>query len=118
MCRAGTATVFEFKVTQQALNTRHAIRKACEEYALGFIDTQREQFKRLGVLGEWDNPPHVEPRLRGGGTAAVRRLGEKDSSIAVRSRFISRQAEVEYQDHVSQSVYVKFPIGARPTCTC
>ena len=32
------------------------IRKACEAYARKYIDIQREQFKRLGVLGDWDNP--------------------------------------------------------------
>src|SRR5690242_15015591 len=33
-----------------------AIRKACDAYARKYIDIQREQFKRLGVLGDWDNP--------------------------------------------------------------
>ena len=32
------------------------IRKACEAYARKYIDIQREQFKRLGVLGDWENP--------------------------------------------------------------
>ena len=32
------------------------LRKICREYALTYVDNQREQFKRLGVLGEWDNP--------------------------------------------------------------
>ena len=32
------------------------LRKMCREFALGFVDDQRDQFKRLGVLGEWDNP--------------------------------------------------------------
>ena len=52
----------EFKVTQQMRKdgntdaTPAMIRKACEASALEFVDKQREQFKRLGVLGEWDNP--------------------------------------------------------------
>ena len=56
----------EFKVTQdlrKAAGARGrgrfdpaAIRKACEAYARKYIDVQRAQFKRLGVLGDWDNP--------------------------------------------------------------
>ena len=52
----------EFKVTQQMRKAGQgnagpaAIRTACDEYARKFIDTQRSQFKRLGVLGQWDDP--------------------------------------------------------------
>lgn len=52
----------EFKVTQemrksgQAAADAAAIRKACEAYAQKYIGIQREQFRRLGVLGEWDHP--------------------------------------------------------------
>ena len=52
----------EFKVTQEMrkagdTNTDAAtIRKACEAYARKYIDIQRVQFKRLGVLGDWENP--------------------------------------------------------------
>jgi isoleucyl-tRNA synthetase len=59
----------EFKVTQDMRKTQEAgagaqqpasdpasIRKACEAYARKYIDIQRAQFKRLGILGDWDNP--------------------------------------------------------------
>ena len=52
----------EFKVVQQMrkegadMDDVAAIRTACEAYARKYIDLQREQFKRLGVLGEWDKP--------------------------------------------------------------
>ena len=52
----------EFKVTQEMrkagspVNDAAAIRKACDAYARKYIDIQRAQFKRLGVLGDWDNP--------------------------------------------------------------
>jgi isoleucyl-tRNA synthetase len=52
----------EFKVSQEMRKAGDspsdpaAIRKACEAYARKYIDIQREQFKRLGVLGDWDNP--------------------------------------------------------------
>ena len=52
----------EFKVTQemrkagQTAADAATIRTACEAYARKFIDLQRTQFKRLGVLGDWENP--------------------------------------------------------------
>ena len=52
----------EFKVTQEMRKAgdtnadASTIRKACEVYARKYIDLQRTQFKRLGVLGDWDNP--------------------------------------------------------------
>ena len=52
----------EFKVTQEMRKAGDTtadaatIRKACEAYARKYIDIQRAQFKRLGVLGDWDNP--------------------------------------------------------------
>ena len=54
----------EFKVTQEMRKARRhgrsrsrpTIRKACEAYARKYIDIQRDQFKRLGVLGDWDIP--------------------------------------------------------------
>ena len=115
----------EFKVTQQMRKdgntdaTPAAIRKACEEYALGFIDTQREQFKRLGVLGEWDNPyltlnPAYEAEeLRLFADLVEKGFvyrGKKPVYWSIPCRTALAEAEVEYQDHVSQSVYVKFPI--------
>ena len=52
----------EFKVTQEMRKAGDTssdpatIRNACEAYALKYIDIQRTQFKRLGILGDWDNP--------------------------------------------------------------
>ena len=64
MCPDGTATAcrlsskFPRKCARPANNGRRraTIREACEAYARKYIDIQREQFKRLGVLGDWDNP--------------------------------------------------------------
>ena len=50
-------------------------RRRCREYAAKFIDIQREEFKRLGVFGDWSDPvPHDGARLRGGDRARVRPL--------------------------------------------
>src|SRR5215471_18509103 len=52
----------EFKVTQEMRKAGDAsvdaasIRRACDAYARKYIDLQRTQFKRLGILGDWDNP--------------------------------------------------------------
>ena len=115
----------EFKVTQQMRKdgntdaTPAMIRKACEAYALEFVDKQREQFKRLGVLGEWDNPYlTLHPEYEAEELRLFAELvdkgfvyrGKKPVYWSIPCRTALAEAEVEYQDHVSQSVYVKFPI--------
>ena len=115
----------EFKVTQEmrksgAQSTAAAtIRKACEEYAWKFINLQREQFKRLGVLGQWDNPyitlnkAYEAEELRLFADIVEKGFvyrGKKPVYWSIPARTALAEAEVEYQDHVSQSVYVKFPI--------
>jgi isoleucyl-tRNA synthetase len=96
-----------------------AIRKLCRAYAQKYVDTQREEFKRLGVLGEWDHPyltmtPGYEATIirefgkfveRGGvykGLKPVLWCTQDQTALA--------EAEVEYDDHTSPSIYVKFPI--------
>ena len=115
----------EFKVTtemRKAGNTAAdaaTIRTACEEYARKFIDTQRVQFKRLGVLGDWENPYLT---LNKEYEAAELMLfadivekgfvyrGKKPIYWSIPARTALAEAEVEYHDHVSQSIYVKFPV--------
>jgi len=102
---------------------RRHIRKACEAYALKFLDLQRAQFKRLGVLGDWDNP-YVT--LNKGYEADELRLfadivekgfvyrGKKPVYWSIPARTALAEAEVEYHDHVSPSIYVKFPVVGQP----
>ncbi len=119
----------EFKVSQEMRkagktdSTPAEIRTLCEEYARKFIDLQRTQFKRLGVLGEWENPyltlnkayEAEELRLFADlvGKGFVYR-GKKPVYWSIPCRTALAEAEVEYQDHVSQSVYVKFPVVGVP----
>ncbi len=101
-----------------------AIRRLCRDYAERFVKTQREEFKRLGVLGEWDQPyltmtPGYEATIirefgkfveRGGvykGLKPVLWCTQDQTALA--------EAEVEYEDHTSPSIYVKFPIVTSPT---
>ena len=119
----------EFKVTQEMRKSGTTnydpvnIRKTCEAYARKFIDIQRAQFKRLGVLGDWENPYLT---LNPGYEADELRLfadlveqgfvyrGKKPVYWSIPARTALAEAEVEYNDHVSQSVYVKFPIVGQP----
>ena len=115
----------EFKVTQEMRKAGTtstdpaAIRKACEAYAWKFINLQRDQFKRLGVLGQWDNPyitldkAYEADELRLFADIVEKGFvyrGKKPVYWSIPARTALAEAEVEYQDHVSQSVYVKFPI--------
>ncbi len=100
-----------------------AIRKACEAYARKFIDLQRTQFKRLGVLGDWENPyltlnkEYEADELRLFADIVEQGFvyrGKKPVYWSIPCRTALAEAEVEYQDHVSQSVFVKFPVVGRP----
>ncbi|WP_456324128.1 isoleucine--tRNA ligase [Desulfonauticus submarinus] len=96
------------------------IREKCREYALKYLDIQREEFKRLGVFGLWDKPyltmsPDYEAATarelarfmkRGG----VRRA-KKPIHWCISCKTALAEAEVEYYDHTSPSIYVRFPIS-------
>jgi isoleucyl-tRNA synthetase len=115
----------EFKVSQEmrkAGNTdadAATIRKACEAYARKYIDLQRTQFKRLGVLGDWENPyltlnkEYEADELRLFANIVEKGFvyrGKKPVYWSIPCRTALAEAEVEYADHVSQSVFVKFPV--------
>lgn len=96
------------------------IRKQCRRYAEGFIDIQRAEFKRLGVLGEWKNP-YLTMAYPYEATIA-RELGrffaeggiirsKKPIYWCANCQTALAEAEVEYHDHVSPSIYVKFPLS-------
>jgi isoleucyl-tRNA synthetase len=96
-----------------------AIRNACDAYARKHVAIQRDQFKRLGILGEWDNPyltlakEYEAEELRLFARLVERGFvyrGKKPVYWSIPCRTALAEAEVEYQDHVSQSIYVKFPV--------
>ncbi len=119
----------EFKVSQDmrkagdTATDAATIRKACETYARKYIDIQRVQFKRLGVLGDWDNPyltlarEYEAEELRLFADIVERGFvyrGKKPVYWSIPCRTALAEAEVEYKDHVSQSAYVKFPLVGHP----
>ncbi|MTI81359.1 MAG: isoleucine--tRNA ligase [Firmicutes bacterium] len=94
-------------------------RKKCKDYALKFVDIQREEFKRLGVRGDWENPyftllPKYEAKqIRVFGEMAKAGYiykGLKPVYWCADCETALAEAEVEYADKTSPSIYVKFPI--------
>ncbi len=99
--------------------SKAAFRAACREYASGWINVQRDQFKRLGVLGDWDN--RYATMDFGTEAAIVREFhkfktsgqlyrGSKPVMWSPVERTALADAEIEYHDHVSPTVWVKFPV--------
>ncbi|MGE7876980.1 isoleucine--tRNA ligase [Peribacillus muralis] len=94
-------------------------RKLCEEYAYVQIDNQREQFKRIGVRGDWDNPyitlkPEYEAQqIKVFGDMAKKGYiykGKKPVYWSPSSESALAEAEIEYQDKRSASIYVAFEV--------
>ena len=93
-------------------------RRLCREYAEKFIEIQKKEFRRLGIQGDWEHPyltmaySFEAQILRELGrfveSGAVYR-GTKPIYWCMACRTALAEAEVEYADHVSHSIYVKFP---------
>ncbi|OYX42526.1 MAG: isoleucine--tRNA ligase [Rhodobacterales bacterium 32-67-9] len=98
-----------------------AFRQECRKFAEGWIDVQREEFKRLGVTGNWADPYltmnyHAEAVIAGeflkflmNGTLYQ---GSKPVMWSPVEKTALAEAEVEYHDHTSHTIWVKFPIVA------
>jgi isoleucyl-tRNA synthetase len=95
------------------------IRRECRKYAEKFVNLQREEFKRLGILGEWDSPyltmsHEYEATIARTFATFVERgsvyKGLKPVHWCISCQTALAEAEVEYEDHTSPSVYVKFPV--------
>ena len=99
-----------------------AFRAACREYAHKQVDAQRKDFKRLGVLGDWEHPyltmmPRYEAeQLRAFATIIKNGhvyKGYKPVHWCLNCRSALAEAEVEYEDRTSPSVYVRFEVVDR-----
>ena len=95
------------------------IREECRKYALKYIDIQREEFKRLGVLGEWDRPyltmdPEYEAEvlryLAAFFAAGSVFKGKRPVHWCPVHKTALAEAEIVYKDRTSPSIYVKFPM--------
>lgn len=94
-------------------------RQHCQEYALKYVDIQREQFKRLGVRGDWEHPyVTLDPQFEAVQIGVFGEMANKgyiykglkpvywcaDCETAL------AEAEIEYDEKTSPSIYVKFPV--------
>ena len=95
------------------------VRRECRSYAAKFVDIQRDEFKRFGVGGEWDNPyltmnyPYEARIAKECGEFALSGdmfLGKKPIYWCCNCQTALAEAEIEYHDHTSPSIFVKFPL--------
>jgi isoleucyl-tRNA synthetase len=96
-----------------------AFRRECRAYAAHWLGVQREEFKRLGIIGDWDHPyatmdyfaeaaiAHELMKFAANGTLY---RGSKPVMWSVVEKTALAEAEVEYEDYTSDTVWVKFPI--------
>ncbi len=98
-------------------------RKECRDFAEHWIDVQRQEFKRLGVAGDWDNPyttmafaaeaqivREIGKFLMNGGLYQ----GAKPVMWSVVEQTALAEAEIEYHDHTSTTVWARFPVTTAP----
>ena len=102
------------------------LRQECEEFSKSYIETQRAQFKRLGVLADWEkeyrtmNPAYEAEILRTFADFVDQGLvyrSKKPVYWSIPCQTALAEAEIEYQDHVSPSIYVRFQLQGEPNNT-
>lgn len=115
----------EFKVSRQLQAEDQdldpaGIRAACAEFSRGFIERQRAQFQRLGILADWSreyrtmDPAYEGEILRVFATFVEKGMvyrSKKPVLWSIPCATALAEAEIEYRDHTSPSIYVKFPLG-------
>jgi isoleucyl-tRNA synthetase len=96
-----------------------AFRRECRAYAGHWLNVQREEFKRLGIIGDWDHPYAT---MDYAAEAAIARelmkfaangtlyRGSKPVMWSVVEKTALAEAEIEYEDYTSDTVWVKFPV--------
>jgi len=96
-----------------------AFRRECRAYATHWLNVQREEFKRLGVIGDWEHPyatmsypaeAQIARELMKFAANGTLYRGSKPVMWSVVEKTALAEAEVEYEDHTSDTVWVKFPI--------
>jgi isoleucyl-tRNA synthetase len=96
-----------------------AFRRECRAYAERWLNVQREEFKRLGVTGDWDHPyttmaypaeAAIAAELMKFAANGTLYRGSKPVMWSVVEKTALAEAEVEYEDYTSDAVWVKFPV--------
>jgi len=108
----------ELKIRKHQID-QVSFRKKAHDYAMKFVVLQKEEFKRLGVQGDWENPyltlsREYEDGIVGALSDLVKKRyvyrGLKPVNWCFRCETALAEAEVEYEDHTSPSVFVKFKL--------
>jgi isoleucyl-tRNA synthetase len=96
-----------------------AFRKECRAYAEHWLSVQREEFKRLGVVGDWDHPyttmsypaeAQIAREIFKFVASGLLYRGSKPVMWSVVEKTALAEAEVEYEDHVSDTIFAAFPV--------
>jgi isoleucyl-tRNA synthetase len=96
-----------------------AFRRECRAYAAHWLNVQREEFKRLGIIGDWDHPyatmdyfaeAQIARELMKFVANGTLYRGSKPVMWSVVEKTALAEAEVEYEDYTSDTVWVKFPV--------
>jgi len=112
------AAIKNLGLDRHALDTL-VLRNECRNYALGWVDQQRKDFKRLGVLGDWENPyitlkpAYEEKQIRVFGKMATKGYiykGKKAVYWCPHCETALAEAEIEYGEEKSPAIFVKFPL--------
>jgi isoleucyl-tRNA synthetase len=99
------------------------LRSLCRDYAMKFVGVQAEEFKRLGVTGDFENPYlTLDPAYEAGNVKVFKEMyrkgmiykGSKPIHWCLRCQTALAEAEIEYSDETSDSIYVKFLLTVRP----
>ena len=118
----------EFKVDQElgskkASMSTSQIRRECRKYAEKFVELQRQDFKRLGILGRWQQPYRTmdaayQATIAGAFVDFLEQgyiyKGLKPVNWCIHDRTALAEAEVEYADHTSPSIWVRFALISDP----
>jgi len=112
----------EYKVVKESRDLSPLeVRKRCDAFARKYVDLQRAQFKRLGVLGDWEHPyltldPKYEAEILRAFAVFVEKglvyQSKKPVFWSTGAQTALAEAEVEYQERDDTAVYVKFPIAS------
>ncbi len=99
-----------------------AFRRECRAYAEHWLSVQREEFKRLGVVGDWDHPyttmsypaeAQIAREIFKFVASGLLYRGSKPVMWSVVEKTALAEAEVEYEDHVSDTIFAAFPLLRR-----
>ncbi|MDP6685975.1 MAG: isoleucine--tRNA ligase [Candidatus Omnitrophota bacterium] len=118
----------EHQLFREIKKTKHDVdqvefRKKARKFAIKYVEIQKEEFKRLGIFGDWDNPyltlnPIYEKEVIKSFSKLAKDgfiyHGLKPINWCARCETALAEAEVEYEMHISPSIYVKFDVASAP----